>query len=401
MKAFKYKARTESGSSVEGVVEANTREEAVSNLKESGLIVESAEEEGGSRNFDFRFGSKKVNEKALAIMCNQFAIILQAGLPIVRAMQLVAGQTEDKTLKGILSAVADDISAGYNLADSFQKQGPELPTTFIETVHAGEASGDLDVVFRRLSTYYEKTSKTKSKVKSAMIYPSFVLVVAFVVIAVIMMFAVPSFKTTFSSMGVELPWITQFMIDASTFWTNYFLVIAALIVALFIAVKLAKKNDAFRLKWSRLGVKLPILGRITLMSAASQYAGTMSVMIEAGLSVVKAVDVTARSMSNYWMSQQLSSTQVDLEAGKPLAVCMGKTEAFPRLVIEMTGVGEQTGSLESTLRVLGEYYDSEVETSSARALSILEPALIVVLAVIVCSVLLAVYLPMFSLYGSL
>ena len=400
MKTFNYKARTEAGGAVTGVAEANTRDEAILNLKDAGLIVESIAEAGGEHDIDLRLGGRKTKEKSLAIMCNQFAIILTAGMPIVRTLQLVANQTEDKSLKVILNDVADEVSAGYSLADSFAKHGTGLPTTFIETVRAGEASGSLDVVFRRLSEFYEKSSKTKSKVKSAMIYPSFVIGIAIVVIAIIMLFAVPTFTSTFASMGVQLPWITQFMIDSSAFWTHNILFIIGLVIVLIIAVKVAKRNDEFRLKWSRIGVRLPVLGRISLMNAASQYSGTMGVMMEAGLSVINAVSVTARSMSNYYMGHELASTQADLESGKPLATCLAKIGIFPELVTEMTGVGEQTGSLEHTLSVLSEYYDNEVETASARALSILEPLIIVILAVIVCGILLAVYLPMFSLYGS-
>jgi type IV pilus assembly protein PilC len=400
MKTFNYKVRSESGAAIDGVAEANTLEEAVVALKDAGFIVETIEETSSNRDIDLRLGGRKAKENSLAIMCNQFAIILTAGMPIVRTLQLVANQTEDKTLKKILNDVADDISAGYSLADSFAKHGEGLPTTFIETVRAGENSGNLDTVFRRLSDFYEKSSKTKSKAKSAMIYPSFVIGIAIIVIAIIMLFAVPTFTTTFASMGVQLPWITQFMIDSSHWWTNNILIVIGVIIVAIIAVKFAKKNDDFRMKWSSIGVKIPVIGRINLMNAASQYSGTMGVMMEAGLSVINAVGVTARSMSNYYMGHELASMQFDLESGKPLATCLAKIDVFPELVTEMTGVGEQTGSLEHTLGVLSEYYDNEVETASSRALSILEPLIIVILAVVVCGILLAVYLPMFSLYGS-
>lgn len=402
MKTFAYTARSGAGSEVKGVLEANTQEEAIAGLKGDGLIVTSISESGGAHDVDLRIGGKKAKEKSLAIMCNQFAIILKAGLPIVRALQLVAEQTDDKTLKVILKNVADEAAAGYSLAESFEKHGEGLPTTFIETVRAGEQSGNLDVVFQRLSTYYERSSKAKSKVKSAMIYPCFVMGVAVAVIIIIMVFAVPTFESTFLSMGVELPWPTQFLIASSNFWSHNIFIVALVVVAIVLAIKFAKrKNDDFRLWWSSLGVRIPVIGRINLMSAASQYAGTMAVMMEAGLSVVKAVEVTAKSISNYWMASALASIQPDLEAGKTLAESLSKTKAYPDLVCEMTGVGEQTGSLDGTLSVLSEYYDNEVETATARSLSIMEPVLIVILAVIVCLILLAVYLPVFNIYGGI
>ncbi|MCH3968040.1 MAG: type II secretion system F family protein [Atopobiaceae bacterium] len=401
MKAFKYTGRTSAGAEVDGIFEAHTQAEAVDALKANGLVIESIEETAGEHDIDLRLGGHRTKDKALSITCNQLSIILKTGMPIVRCLQLVSGQSDDKTLKKLLLDVSEDVAAGHGLADSFAEKGTGLPLTFIETVRAGEESGSLDVVFARLAEYYEKSAKTKSRVTSSMIYPCFVLGVAVIVVAVIMVYAVPIFESTFTSMNLTLPAVTQFVIDSSHFWTRYFLVIAGFVVALFIGVKFAKKNDDFHMWWSHLGCRIPVIGRITRMSSASQFAGTMSVMMEAGLSIVKSVEVTARSINNYWMSANLASIQPDLEAGKPLADSLAKTEAYPDMVCEMCGVGEQTGTLEYTLKVLGDYYDNEVATSTSRALSIMEPVTIVILAVIVCVLLLAVYLPVFDIYGGI
>jgi type IV pilus assembly protein PilC len=402
VKTFNYTARSIEGGQVTGVAEANTREEAIRALRDDGLIIERiVEVGGGSRDIDLRLGAKKTKEKSLGIVCDQFEILLRAGLPIVRTLELIANQTEDKTLAGILREAANDVAAGYGLADSLEKHGDGLPTTFVESIRAGEESGALELVFKRLSNYYEKSSRTKNKVKSAMIYPVFVMVIAVVVVAIIMIFAVPVFSSTFESMGNELPALTQFVVASSDFWVHWWWLVVIFVAALVIAIKLAKKNDAFHLLWSKIGVKVPVLGRINLMSAASQYSGTMSVMMAAGLPIVRAVGVTARSMTNYYMARSLEATMPGLEAGKTLAQCLAEEATMPELAIEMTSVGEQTGSLEGTMEVISEYYDNEVETSTARAMSILEPMIIVVLAVIVFVLLLSVYLPLFSMYGSM
>lgn len=402
MKTFTYTARTEAGAKIDGVIEANTTAEAIDRLKRDGQIVGSIEESGSSYDIELHAGSKKVKEKSLAIMCNQMAIIMQAGIPIVHALQLVSDQTDDKGLKAILKDVADNVSAGYGLANGFQKHEESLPETFIETVRAGESSGKLDVVFRRMSEYYEHVSKSKSKAQSALVYPLFVLGVAVIVIAIIMLFAVPTFETTFVSMGVTLPWITQFMIASSDFWVSWWWLIAVVVIAAVIAVRVLKRsNEDFSLKWSSWALRVPVFGRINMMTAASQYAGTMSVMLEAGLSVADAVAVTARSLSNHFLAVALAGIKPDIESGKTFAGSLRKTKVFSELVCDMTAVGEQTGSLESTLKVLGEYYDNEIETATARALSIMEPVIIIFLAVIVLFILLAVYLPVFGLYGSI
>ena len=402
MKTFEYVARSSAGGQVSGVAEANTREEAVRQLRDSGLIIETITESGGSaHDIDLKLGSRKAKEKSLSVVCDQFAILLRAGLPIVRTLELIANQTEDKTLKGILEEAAEEVAAGYSLADSLAKHGDGLPTTFIESIRAGEESGALEIVFQRLSSYYEKSSRTKAKVKSAMIYPAFVMVIAVVVVAIIMIFAVPVFTSTFDQMGGELPAITQFVVDSSDFWVHWWWLVGILIAAVVIGVQVAKKNDAFRLKWSQLGIVVPVLGRINLMSAASQYSGTMSVMMAAGLPIVKAVGVTARSLTNYYMGKSLEDSLPDMEAGKPLSACLRAANKFPELAVEMTAVGEQTGALENTMEVISEYYDNEVETATARAMSILEPMIIVVLAVIVFVLLLAVYLPLFTMYDNM
>lgn len=388
------------GAVIDGVVEANTRDEAVMQLKDDGYIVSSIEESGSEHDIDLRLGNKKTKDKTLSVMCNQFAIILEAGLPIVRTLELVAGQTEDKTLKEILTNVANDVAAGYELATSFEKHGSNLPTTFIESVRAGEQSGNLTMVFERLAVFYRKQSETTGKVKSAMMYPSFIMVVAVIVVGVIMVFAVPTFKTTFDSMGSELPLPTQIMINASDFMVAWWWVFVLVIIVGVVSVQFAKrKSEAFHLRWSQLGTRVPVLGKINTMSSASQYASTMAVMMMAGLSSSQAVAVTARTLTNFYMGYQLASIVPDLEAGRPLAETLSATGAFPQLATEMTGVGEETGELEHTLEVVSDYYDFEVQEATARAIGMLEPITICLLAGIVCIILLAVYLPMFSIYG--
>lgn len=402
MKTFKYTARSTNGPASEGVIEANTQEEAVGILRGDGLIVESIEAVSQGHDIDLRIGNQKTKDKTLAVMCNQFAIILTAGMPIVRTIELIASQTEDKTLKVILGNVSDDVAAGYGLADSFQKHGPGLPRTFIESVRAGESSGNMDVVFRRLSEFYEKQDKARSKVKSAMIYPSFVVVVAVIVVAIIMIVAVPTFKSTFDAMGGELPLPTKILIAVSDFMTQYFIVIVGVIAAAVLGFRIAlKRNDDFRYKWSQFVLKVPVLGKIGRMSAASQYASTMSVMMEAGLPVVRAVEVTSNTISNYYMSRALGDCGPDLEAGRTLSSSLGKSDAYPELVVEMTSVGEETGSLERTLDVIADYYDDAVDTATQNAVNMIEPIMIVFLAGLVMLILLAVYLPMFSVYDSI
>ena len=391
------------GEEVSETVEANTREQVVALLKEEGLVVREVTEAGaGEKEIDLSFlGGKKVKEKSLSILCDQLATILESGMPIVRSIELVANQTEDKRLRSILSDTAEDVAAGYSVADSLEKYGEGLPQTMIETVRAGESTGSLDVVFRRLATHYKKLSQTKGKVVSALIYPIFVIVVAIVVVAVIMVVAMPTFKSTYETMGVQLPILTQAMISVSDFLVKFGWLVALVIIAIVVGITLMRsRNEDFRIKWSEMSTHLPVLGRVIVMNGTSQYASTMSMMMSAGLSVVRAVGVTARSIDNYYMAHALSQTQLPLESGRSLTDCVTETEAFPELACAMTGVGEESGALDRTLETIADFYDNEVETATERALSILEPATIVFLGGLVAIIMLAVYLPIFTIETS-
>ena len=237
MKTFKYTARhIDTDDVIEGVVQANTRDEAIAQIRDGSQVISSLEEVSAST--DVTLGSRRVKQKSLAIMCNQFAIVLRSGLPIVRAIELVAEQTDDKSLRRVLDGVAQDVASGLSLGDSFERNGPNLPVTFVQTVRAGEASGGLDIVFERLAAYYRKTAESQGKVRSAMIYPAFVLGVAAVVIVLIMVLAVPTFKSTFESMGAELPIPTRLLIGFSDFMTHNFFVLLIVVIALVVGFRL-------------------------------------------------------------------------------------------------------------------------------------------------------------------
>jgi len=398
---YKYEAVTKSGITVNGVITAHDEGDAVIRLKETCAVVNKLTEVKEGVKLPESLAHRKVNEKNLALMCKQLSIILTAGLPIVRTVELVSKQTNDRALKKILNDVADDVVAGYGLAASFELRGPTLPATFIDTVRAGEESGSLEKVFARLSDYYTKRAKMRGKVISALTYPVFVICVAVVVIIVIMAYAVPTFTATFTAMGTELPLVTKILIAISNFFNSYILILLAMIALIVLGVRLYGTTEKGRVALSGFKLRLPVLGRVNLMNSVSQFANTFSAMLATGLPVLRALTVTGRAMSNYRMSKATVDSVTGITSGHRIAECLRAAGCFPELLIEMTAVGEETGSLEETLAVVGEYYDNEVEMATSRALSLLEPTIICVLAVFVVFVLLAVYLPMFSLYGSI
>ncbi|MEG1743798.1 MAG: type II secretion system F family protein, partial [Clostridia bacterium] len=345
------------------------------------------------------FGSPKIKYKSLAMMCSQFSIILASGLQLSRAVELIAQQIDDQKLKKILDSVAADVSSGHSLSQSFEIFSKQLPMTFIETVRAGEESGTLANSFEKLFIYYDKTTKTKAKVKSALTYPIFTCVVAVVVIIIIMVVAVPVFTKSFVGMGAELPLPTKILISISDFFASAWILIIASVSMIVIVAKFWSHKEKGRIFFASVQLKLPLIGTLVKMKSSAQFASTMATLLASGLSVLKALDITSKVMDNYIVSLQLRGAVSGVEQGKHLGDCLGKCDEFPPLLVEMAAVGEETGSLQSTLSVISDFYDNEVSTSTARALSLLEPAIICVLAAIVVFVLLSVYLPMFSMYG--
>ena len=401
MATYRYEALRASGEKSEGVVEAADRSQAVAQIRQTYEVVLSLEEIAAPRQ-DPLEKFQKLNLKIFALMCKQFSIILKAGLPLVQTVDLVAEQLEDKFLKKLLNQVAEDIANGWSLSYSFsQRGGRRLPVTFLETIRAREESGDLVRAFERMSAYYDRMTKTRQKATSALIYPAFLTVVAVAVMIVIMTYAVPTFASTFASMSIELPLPTRMVIATSNFFSSYLWVLLLIVALGILGLRLYWGTEQGRVKLSRWRLALPVLGKLAVMTAASQFAHTMTAMLSAGMPILKALDTAGRSVSNAYLSHQLLSVIPGVESGRSLGECIRECRDLPPMLVQMTAMGEATGSLESTLEIQAEYYDNEVDTLSARALALLEPIIICIMAVFVVIILLSIYLPMFTMYGNI
>lgn len=405
MITYRYKGMTSGGSPVEGIIEAFDKQDALNKAKENCRILISVEpvskgKFGDLMSADIKnlFGGGKIKPKALSLLCSQLAIELKAGLPLVSALRLVAENEEDKRIKALLSEVADDVHAGNGLADSFALRGPSLPTTFIETVRAGEESGKLDECFARMKVYYEDSAAVSAKVGSAMIYPALLITVAVIVVGIIMIVAVPVFEEAFSSMGNELPGVTKALIAMSNFMVDYWLILVAIILAAVLALVLYGKTDNGRHVYAKLLLTFPGISLVNKMNAASQFASTMSTMLSAGLPLVQASQITAATTSNLLIQEDILAACNGVIEGNRLSDGLKKSPWLPPLLLEMTAVGEETGQMEETLSVISDYYTKEVDVAVKRALEILNPAITMVLAGLVVFILLSVYLPIFGLY---
>ena len=394
MPTYRYEAVGGDGQRAEGVLEASDSTQAVSLIRQSYDVVLKLEEIAAPRT-DPLEKFQKLNLKVFALMCKQFAIILKAGLPLVQTVDLVASQISDNMLKKMLEAVSLDIANGWSLSYSFSQRGKgRLPVTFLETIRAGEESGDLVRSFDRMSTYYDRMTT------SALIYPAFLSVVAVFVIIIIMTYAVPTFAGVFESMGTELPLPTRIVIGMSDFFSRYIWVLLGTAAGLIFLLRLYAGTAGGRIRMAQFRLTLPILGKLAAMTSASQFAHTMAAMLSAGMPILKALDTASRSVSNAHLSAQIQSVIPGVEGDRPGGECLNACRDLPPMLVQMTAMGEATGSLEGTLEIQAEYYDNEVENLSARALSLLEPIIICVMAVFVVLVLLSIYLPMFSMYSA-
>lgn len=402
MPTYKYEGAYASGEKVSGVVEAVSRTDAVNQIRQSCEIVLSIKEVPKSAARDPLSRLQKINAKSLSLTCQQFAIILKAGLPLVQTVDLVAEQCPDKNLSALLRQASEDVSNGWALSYSLEQRGAKsLPVTFRETVRAGEESGDLQAAFQRMADYFERMNKTHESVVSALTYPAFVIFVAVIVIGIIMGYAVPSLTGMFESLGTELPWVTRALIGMSNFFQKYLLVIIALLALVFFAVRLYGTTEKGGPTLAKFQLQLPVIGSVVRMSNASQFAHTMSTLLAAGMPILQAIEASGKTMSNLCMAQEVLGTLPGVEGGRPFGECLRYTKEIPSMLTQMTAVGETTGAMESTLEVLAAYYDNETDLKTKRAISLLEPAIIVVLSIFVVFILMAVYLPMFSMYGSI
>ena len=384
------------------MVDAYNEIDAMERIKRTCDFVEKITPLGGEKKsiLNMQLGGNKLNAKAFSMMCSQFSIILNAGIPVARTCHLVAEKTGDKTLNRILNQVADDVEGGRSLSASFADRGGGLfPPTFVETVRAGEETGSVDKSFDTMHEHFDKINKLKKKLKSAMAYPLFVLVIAVIVVIVLMVKVVPTFTAMFEDLGGELPGITKLLIAISDFFRDYTLLLIAIGVLLYFVFRVYKNTEKGKLKVAEITRELPLAGPISILSSASQFASTMGTMLSAGLPMVRSLSITARTLSNYYVSKQVGKIAVKVEEGRPVGASLKEAGVMPDILVDMVTVGENTGEMEATLKTIANYYDVELDGAIASCVAKVEPAIMVGLAGIAGFVVVAIYMSMFSMYS--
>ena len=401
MPGFSYVAVDKRGKEKRGSLEAETRERALEQLKAEGLIPVSVREQGAlNKEIDFSIG-KKVKPRDLSVFCRQFVSITQAGVPMKEALQMLSEQTENKWLKRAISEVLLNVEKGNTLADSMRSQPDIFPPMLVNMVEAGEQSGSLEMAFSRMAVHFEKEAKLKATIKKATIYPIIPVLAAIGVIAVMLLFVIPIFIDMFADLDIEMPAITMFVMNSSKWMTSHWYVLLAIIVGVVAAYKLIYRTTQGRLTIDRIKMKMPLFGKLTVKTACSQFARTMSTLLMSGISTIDALETTSKIVNNIHYTNAMLKAREEVMKGVPLSEPLEASGIFPPMVYHMTGIGEETGNVEEMLEKMADYYDEEVEMTTQSVLAAMEPIIILFMALIIGTLVIAVISPIASMYNGL
>lgn len=401
MPGFSYVAVDQTGRETKGSMDAENRERAAEQIRKSGLVPLSIKEQGVlNKEIDFSLG-RKVKPRDLSVFCRQFVSITQAGVPMKEALQMLAEQTENKWLKRAITDVLTNVEKGNTLADSMMAHQDIFPGIMVSMVRAGESSGNLEMAFSRMAVHFEKQAKLKATIRKATIYPIILICAAIGVVAVMLLFVIPIFIDMFADLDVEMPALTMAVMNTSRWTASHWYVILIVVVAVVAAYHAFYRTDDGRRIIDEIKMHMPLFGKLTVKSACAEFARTMSTLLAAGLSTVSCLDIVSGIIKNIHYVNALQKAKEEIMKGIPLSEPLQSSGIFPPMVYHMTGIGEETGNIEDMLSKLADYYDEEVEITTQSILAAMEPLIIVFMAIVVGTLVIAVILPIGAMYEGL
>jgi type IV pilus assembly protein PilC len=398
MATWNYSARTVGGEIHRDSVELPSRDDVVSYLRKQKLIPITIREK--PKELSFTFGSG-VKTRDLVLFTRQFATMVNAGLPLVQALDILQQQTENKVLEKTIQEILYDVESGHTLADALREHEAIFSGLYVNMVEAGEAGGILDTILLRLATFLEKNDALARKVKGAMIYPAVVMVVAIAAIAILLLFVIPTFQTMFASFNATLPLPTRIVIAMSQALQHYGIFLLGGLILLGFAFQRWVKTPGGRLVFDRSLLRIPILGTLARKAAVARFTRTLSTLLSSGVSILEGLEITAKTSGNRVIHDAVMTSRASIAGGRSIAEPLKETEVFPPMVTQMIHVGEETGDLDGMLSKVADFYDDEVDVAVESLLKALEPAMIVVLGTIVGGMIVAMYLPIFSLVNAI
>jgi type IV pilus assembly protein PilC len=400
MPVYSYSGVNRGGTAVSGERQAASKAELQTLLRRENITINKMKEKG--REFAMPTFGGGVTSKELAIFTRQFSVMIDAGLPLVQCLEILAGQQENKTFEKILTGVRSAVESGQTLSSAMRQYAKVFDPLYVNMVEAGETGGILDTILQRLSAYIEKNVKLKRAVQSALIYPVAVLFIAFSVIILLLWKVVPIFSTLFAGLGAELPLPTRVVIGLSNFVGSiYGLVILVVFVGTAVAMKYWYETPTGRYALDTVLLKLPLIGMLLRKIGVARFTRTLGTLISSGVPILEGLDITARTAGNAVIERAIQKTRKAVEAGRTLVDPLKETNVFPSMVTQMIGVGEQTGAMDAMLQKIADFYEDEVDAAVKDLLTALEPLMIVFLGGVVGGVVISMYMPLFSMVAKL
>ena len=396
MPQYTYTARAINGELKSATIDAPNRDEVLKQLRVQRLNVIKIDE--GTAQKKKRMGHIKMRD--IVIFTRQFSTMINAGLPLVQALDILATQSENQSLKDVTRQVVFDVESGNTVADALRKHPNAFSELYVNMVAAGEAGGILDTILMRLAVFMEKNDALVRKVKGAMIYPGVITGVAATAIVVLLVFVIPTFEKMFASVGMALPLPTRVVIGMSRFLQGYWWAVIAAIIALVVTVKKYYSTPDGKLSIDRMLLKMPVLGDVLRKSAVSRFTRTLGTLIGSGVSILDGLEITAKTAGNLVIQDAIMESRASIAGGETISAPLQKSEVFPPMVISMIAVGEQTGGLDEMLSKIADFYDEEVDAAVSGLLSLMEPVMIVFLGVVVGGMVVAMYLPIFDMMNA-
>jgi type IV pilus assembly protein PilC len=400
MPMFEYTARNAtSGQITKGQVEVASKEEVTAYLRKNRMIMVSIRE--APKQITFKMpGGARIKTRDIVIFTRQFATMINAGLPLVQSLSILAQQTENKALAEVTRQVVYDVEAGNTLADAFRKHPRAFTDLYVNMVAAGEAGGILDTILLRLATFLEKNDALVRKVKGAMVYPGVIITVAVSAIAILLVFVIPTFQSMFASANLQLPLPTRIVIGMSDLLIHFWWAIIGVVGLAVFAIRRWYASPQGRKQGDTMLLGAPVLGDLLRKSAVSRFTRTLGTLISSGVSILDGLEITAKTSGNRVIHDAVMESRQSIAGGETIAAPLEKSKVFPPMVISMIAVGEQTGGLDEMLTKIADFYDEEVDVAVSALLSLMEPMMIVVLGVVVGGMVVAMYLPIFDMMNA-
>ena len=400
MPGYFYIVADKEGKEKRGKMEANNRDAAKELLKKDGYVILSLEEQSQQFDMNFTFG-RKLKPRDLSVFCRQFVSILESGVAMKEALAMLEEQTENKTLKKSIAEVLTNIEKGNSLADAMRGESHVFPPMLINMVEAGESSGNLEMAFSRMAEQFEKEAKLKATVRKATVYPIVLIFACIGVIGVMLLYVIPIFIDMFKEIDMEMPAFTMFVMGLSEWAGTHVYIIVGVAVAIFAAYQAYYRTEGGRKNIDKIKMKMPLFGQLVVKSNCSRFARTASTLLAAGVPMIDCLDIVSRIVNNIHYSMAIQNAREEDMKGIPLSEPLRDAGIFPPMVYHMTGIGEETGNIEQMLNKLADYYDEEVEITTQTILAAMEPLIIVFMAVVVGSLVIASILPIAAMYEGL